>query len=393
MLFSLAIIILLGSLFYVGFEKIKLPGLLGMLVLGVLIGPYGFNLIVTEILEISPELRMIALIIILLRAGMGIKKDTLITVGKPAILMSFVPGLFEGISIVLASMYILNISALESGMLGFIIAAVSPAVVVPSMLRLMSEGKGEKKGIATMILASASIDDVVAITIFTSLLGLYTGQRFNLLIQFKNIVIAIVLGIVIGALFSLLLIWVFKNYRIRDTKKVLLILAVGLIIITMEKELAHLVEIAGLLGVMTIGFVLLQRLPMVAGRISVKLNKIWVFAELLLFVLVGAEVNIYVVQSAGLVGLGIIGIGLFARALGVMISLYGSHFSLKERFFCVIAYSPKATVQAAIGGVPLAMGVATGELILAVAVLAIVVTAPLGAIGIRVMGDRLLTKD
>ncbi|SES70302.1 cation:proton antiporter [Anaerobranca gottschalkii] len=390
MLLSLAIIIIFGSLFYVLFEKIKLPGLLGMLVLGVLMGPYGFNILSPQILLISSELRMIALIIILLRAGLGIKKDTLIKVGRPALLLSFFPGLLEGLTILFLSTIFFNFDFTEGGMLGFIIAAVSPAVVVPSMLKLMNEGKGEKKGIPTLLLAGASIDDVVAITIFTSFLGLYGGSQFNLFIQGQKILVAIFLGIVLGFIFSLILIKIFKKFHIRDTKKVLFLLSAGLILVTMEKEFAEKIEIAGLLGVMVIGFVLLQKIPLVAQRLATKLNKVWVFAELLLFVLVGAEVNIMVAKEAGLLGILLIFTGVLARSIGVFFSLIKSGLNTKEKIFCAIAYSPKATVQAAIGGIPLAMGVPRGEIILALAVLAIVITAPLGAIGIRYAGDYLL---
>jgi NhaP-type Na+/H+ or K+/H+ antiporter len=390
MLLSLAIIIIFGSLFYVFFEKIKLPGLLGMLILGVLMGPYGYNILSTQILLISSDLRMIALIIILLRAGLGIKKDTLLKVGRPALLLSFLPGLLEGLTILLFSTVFLNFDFAEGGMLGFIIAAVSPAVVVPSMLTLMNEGKGEKKGIPTLLLAGASIDDVVAITIFTSFLGLYGGSQFNIFIQGQKILVAILLGIILGLIFSIILIKIFKRFHIRDTKKVLFLLSAGLILVTMEKEFAEIIEIAGLLGVMVIGFVLLQKIPLVAQRLATKLNKVWVFAELLLFVLVGAEVNIIVAREAGLLGIILIFIGVLARSVGVYISLIKSGLNFKEKLFCAIAYSPKATVQAAIGGIPLAMGVPRGEIILALAVLAIVITAPLGAIGIRYGGNYLL---
>lgn len=390
MLLSLSIIIIFGSLFYVIFEKVRLPGLLGMLILGIITGPYGLNVLNPMLLSISAELRMIALIIILLRAGLGIKKDTLIKVGRPALLLSFLPGIMEGATILVVSSLVLGLDFVDAGMLGFIIAAVSPAVVVPSMLKLMNEGKGEEKGITTLILAGASIDDVVAITIFTSFLGLYGGKQFMILTQVTNILVAIFLGIMIGVLSGYALIWLFKKVRMRDTKKVLFLLAAGFLLVTLEKEAGHIIEVAGLLGVMTIGFVLLQKIPLVGQKLAIKLNKIWVFAELLLFVLVGAQVNIHVAREAGPLGIAIILIGVIARSLGVYLSLIKSNLNIKEKIFCMIAYSPKATVQAAIGGVPLAMGVITGDVILAIAVLAIIITAPLGAIGIRVAGERLL---
>ena len=390
MLGSLAIIIIFGSIFYVLFEKIKLPGLLGMLLIGVVIGPYGLGIIHSSLLAISADLRLMALIIILLRAGLGVKKETLKKVGRPAILLGFLPALFEGFTILIVSSFLLGIDKVEAGMLGFILAAVSPAVVVPSMLKIMSEGKGEKKGIPTLILAGASIDDVMAITIFSSFVGLYTGQKFSVLQQLSNILIAILSGVFIGIIAAYVLIWSFKKFRIRDTKKILFILALSFLILTLEHAVAHRFEIAGLLGVMAIGFVILEKIPIVGQRLTLKLSKIWVLAELLLFVLVGVEVNIFLAREAGLLGITIIIIGLLSRGIGVLLSLYKNNLNLKEKIFCIIAYSPKATVQAAIGGVPLALGVPSGDLILSLAVLAIIVTAPLGAVGIKYFGERLL---
>lgn len=390
MLTSLAIIIIFGSLFYVAMEKMRLPGLLGMLLIGIVMGPYGLDVLHPNILAISSDLRMMALIIILLRAGLGVKKDTLKKVGRPAILLGFVPALFEGFSVLFISSLLLGLDRVEAGMLGFIIAAVSPAVVVPSMLKIMSQGKGEKNGVPTLILAGASVDDVMAITIFSSFVGLYGGKQFRVLQQLSNIFIAIALGILIGVIIAYILLWFFKRFSIRDTKKVLFMLALSFLIITLEHNIAHKIEIAGLLGVMTIGFIILEKKPNVGQRLSIKLNKIWVFAELLLFVLVGAEVNIHLAKEAGILGIAIILAGLLARSIGVFIALYKSHLNIKEKIFCAIAYSPKATVQAAIGGVPLAMGVPAGDLILAIAVMAIIITAPLGAIGIKTFGERLL---
>lgn len=391
MALSLAGIILLGLAFNRAFEKIRLPGLLGMLLLGVAMGPYGFNLISQEVLTISSDLRKIALIIILLRAGLGLDKDALNKVGIPAIKMSCIPGIFEGLTIMLVATYLLNISRVEAGILGFIIAAVSPAVIVPSMLELIQRKVGEDKGIPTLILAGASVDDVFAITLFTAFLGLYGGGNVNLFRQVLNIPISIVLGIALGVLVGFLMVFLFKKYRMRDTKKVLIVLGSAIVLNSIEEFLEGWVPIASLLGVMTIGFILLEKYPLVAKRISNKFNKIWVFAQLLLFVLVGAEVNIYVAIDSGLIGLIIIAIGLIARSIGVLISVAGTNLNRKERLFCVISYVPKATVQAAIGAVPLAMGVASGEIILAIAVLSILITAPLGAIGIRATSDKWLT--
>ncbi|MBM7615761.1 cation:proton antiporter domain-containing protein [Alkaliphilus hydrothermalis] len=390
MALGLAMIILLGLTFNSLFEKIKLPGLLGMLMLGILMGPYGLNLINEELLTISADLRRIALIIILLRAGLGLNKGTLNKVGVPAIKMSFIPGLLEGFTIMVIARYLIRFSYIEAGILGFIIAAVSPAVIVPQMLDLINRKIGEDKGIPTLILAGASVDDVIAITLFTTFLGLYGGNHINLLRQLFNIPLSIVLGIVLGVLLGLLLVHLFRKYSMRDTNKALVILGTAIVFNSLEAPLEGLVPIASLLGVMTIGFVLMEKYPEVAPRVGSKFNKIWVFAQIMLFVLVGAEVNIYVAIDSGFVGIIIITIGLVARSIGVLISLAGTNLNRKERLFCVISYIPKATVQAAIGAVPLAMGVQSGEVILAIAVLSILVTAPLGAIGIKATGERWL---
>ncbi|MBW9155715.1 cation:proton antiporter [Clostridium tagluense] len=393
MAMSLAIIIILGIVFNKLFERLKLPGLLGMLILGVLLGPYGTNIISPDILKISPDLRKIALIIILLRAGLGIKKDTLNKVGVPALKMSCIPGIFEGLSIMFIASYVLGISKIEAGMLGFIIAAVSPAVVVPPMLNFISRGKGEKKGIPTIILAGASIDDVFAITIFSTFLGLYSGKNVNIPMKILDIPISILLGIALGVIVGIILTLIFKKYHMRDTKKTFILIAAAIMLTGVEDVFKEIVPIASLLGVMTIGFILLERYSKVANRLSLKLNKVWVIAEILLFVLVGAQVNIYVAVSSGVLGLIIILLGLVARSIGVLVSLMGTDLNAKERLFCVISYIPKATVQAAMGAVPLAAGVKSGEVILAIAVLSIFITAPLGAIGIKISGEKLLPED
>lgn len=387
---SLAIIILLGLGANKLFEKLKLPGLLGMLILGAAIGPYGLDILESGIINISADLRKIALIIILLRAGFGINKKDLKRVGTTALKMSFIPGLIEGFFIAFASIKFLDFSFIQGGILGFIIAAVSPAVIVPSMLKLMEKGWGSKKGIPTLILAGASIDDVIAITIFSGFLGLYSGTNRNLGLQILNIPISIILGILMGLIIGIILIKVFQKYRIRDTKKVLLIIGLSIILTEIESTLSGKIEIAALLGVMTMGFIIVEIIPHVGKRLGAKLNKIWVFAEILLFVLVGAQVNVGVAIDAGRVGLIIILIGLLGRSMGVVIATLGTDLNLKERLFCVIAYIPKATVQAAIGAVPLSLGVASGDVILAIAVLSIIITAPLGAIGINLTAEKLL---
>ncbi|HOM03179.1 MAG TPA: cation:proton antiporter [Acetivibrio sp.] len=380
---SLAMILLLGLPAKKMFEKLKLPGLLGMLILGVLIGPYGLNLLQRNMLQISSDLRSIALIIILLRAGLGLNKDVLKNVGVPALKMSCIPGLIEGLFIALASVYFLDFSFSQGGMLGFIIAAVSPAVVVPFMLKLMESNIGTKNGIPTLILAGVSIDDVFAITVFSAFWGLYSGTDMNIGIQLINIPISILLGIMAGIILGFVLINIFKRFNIRDTKKVLLLLGFSILLNQLEVVMKTKIQIASLLGVMTVGFILTEKLPDVGRKLSDKLNKIWVFAEILLFVLVGAEVNVGVAIKAGKIGILLIVIGLMGRSIGVIISLLGTNYSFKEKLFCVIAYIPKATVQAAMGAVPLSMGVESGDVILAIAVLSVLITAPLGAIGIH----------
>lgn len=389
---SLAIIILLGMPANKLFEKLKVPGLLGMLLLGVFIGPYGFNLLDSDLINASADLRKIALIIILLRAGLGINKNDLKKIGNTALKMSCIPGLIEGFFIAFASIKLLDFTLIQGGILGFIIAAVSPAVVVPSMLNLIENKLGVNKGIPTLILAGASIDDVFAITIFSAFLGLYSGTHKDIGIQLFNIPISIILGIILGAIIGYILVIVFKKNHIRDTKKVLLIIGLSILLTELEASLNTKIEIASLLGVMTIGFIIVEKLPNVGKRLSLKFNKIWVFAEILLFVLVGAQVNVSVAIKAGGVGILVILIGLIGRSIGVYLSLIGTDLNPKERAFCVISYIPKATVQAAMGAVPLSFGVASGEVILAIAVLSILITAPLGAIGISLSAEKFLTK-
>ncbi len=387
---SIAIIILLAIVSNFIFEKIKLPGLLGMLILGITIGPYGFNLIHGDLLNISSDLRKIALIVILLRAGMGIKTSDLKKIGKPAIKMSCIPGILEGFFIAFISTKLLGFTFIQGGILGFIIAAVSPAVVVPQMISLIDNKIGTNKSIPTLILAGASIDDVFAITILTSFLALYSGKNVNIASQLLQIPLSIILGIGLGLILGFIIIYLFKKCSINMIKKILIVLAISILLTTLETIFKDKVLIASLLGVMTIGFILTEKLPNVAAPLSQELNKLWVFSEILLFVLVGAQVNISVAFTSGAIGIIIIFIGLVGRSIGVIISLIGTNLNIKERIFCVISYIPKATVQAAMGALPLSLGVVSGDLILAISVLSILITAPLGAIGIKVSSKSLL---
>ncbi|AVP62483.1 MULTISPECIES: cation:proton antiporter [Clostridium] len=390
---SLAIIILLGLIANKLFEKLKLPGLLGMLILGIIIGSHGLNWLSKDILNASSDLRKIALIVILLRAGLGLNKDELKLVGKTALKLSCIPGIIEGLFIAIASVKLLGFSFIQGGLLGFIIAAVSPAVVVPQMLNLIDKGLGKAKGIPTLILAGASIDDVFAITIFSTFLGVYAGKNINIAIQILKIPVSIILGTLIGVLSAIIIIEIFKKYSIDNTKKILIILSISIILTLIEALLKGKLEIASLLGVMALGFVISDKIPSIRDKISKGLNEIWVFAQILLFVLVGAEVNMVVAFKSGFLGIIIIALGLIGRSIGVLISLKGSNLNKKEKLFCVIAYIPKATVQAAMGAVPLANGVAAGDIILAIAVLSILTTAPLGAIAINLSGPRLLESN
>ncbi len=390
MAYSLALIVIAGLIFNWLFEKIKLPGLLGMLIAGVLLGPWGFDLLSADIIAVSDDFRKMALIIILLRAGLGLKKENLAKVGPAALRMSFIPCILEGSALLLMAVWVFDMGWIEAGILGFAIAAVSPAVVVPAMLDYSKRGVGSDKGIPTLILAGASVDDIFAITIFTGFLGLYAGDKISIAAGGLNVLLSIVSGIVLGILIGFVFVKFFTKHHMRDTKKVLIVLGAAILMTALEDLLSGTFSISSLLGIMTVGFILLEKIPVVSERIAVKFGKIWILAEILLFVLVGAKVNINVMFDAGLTGLIVIFAGLVLRSIGVLISVVRCNMNIKEKIFCMIAYIPKATVQAAIGAVPLALGVKNGELILAMAVLSIVVTAPIGAIGIRIGARKLL---
>ncbi|MCG2720589.1 MAG: cation:proton antiporter [Thermodesulfovibrionales bacterium] len=393
MAFSIAVIVLLGLFSNYLFQKIKLPGLLGMLIIGILFGPYVFNIIRPELLKVSADLRMVALIVILLRAGLELRRDTLNRVGRATLLMSCVPAVFEGAVITVLAPPLLGISYLEGAILGSIIAAVSPAVVVPLMLQYMEKKRGTKKGIPTLILGASSVDDVFVIVVFSILLGIYTGTQTNIGVKLLEIPEAVLLGIGAGILTGYVLFHIFEKYNLRATKMTIVVVAVSVLLTWVEDSLKAKIAMSALLGVMTIGFILLEKVEIRAHKISQKLSKVWIFAEILLFVLVGAQVNIQVAWEAGLAGALLIFIALTGRSVGTYISLMGTDLNLRERLFCMISYIPKATVQAAIGAVPLEMGVKSGDVILAVAVLSILLTAPLGAIGIMATGDRWLEKE
>ncbi len=389
---SLALIVLAGLLADAAFRRLKLPGLVGMLLVGVVVGPYVLDLLAPDMMRVSADFRMIALIVILLRAGFELRRDTLNRVGAAAVTMSCVPALFEIVAVTFLAPPLLGLGWLEAAVLGCILGAVSPAVVVPLMIGFMERGKGEDKGIPTLILAASSIDDVFVIVIFTILMGMAGGGEVNWLWQLGSIPVSIVLGIIAGLVPGYLLYRLFRRVDLKPPRRTIIVLGVAIGLMWLEHSLRGVVPLAGLLGVMAIGFIILEKEEAIAHIISAKLKKLWVFAELLLFVLVGAQVNISVAWQAGLAGILVILGGLVARSLGTYISLTGTDLTRQEKLFAVVAYLPKATVQAAIGAVPLAAGVAGGDVILAVAVLSILLTAPLGAIGIKIMGERVLQE-
>ena len=392
MLTSLAYIFLLGlSLGYI-FNKLRLPALLGMLFTGIILGPYALNLLDPSILSISADLRQLALVIILTRAGLALDLDDLKKVGRPALLMCFVPACFEIAGMVLLAPSLLGISILEAALMGTVIAAVSPAVIVPKMLFLMENKNGTKNSIPQLIMAGASVDDVFVIVLFTAFTGLLSGGEVSSA-SFLQIPIAIVTGLAAGILLGLVLSIYFKRFHMRDSVKVLILLSISFLLVAMEKLLKGTLPVSGLLAVMGMSATLLKNYGLLAKRLSAKFNKLWVGAEILLFVLVGATVDIKYAVAAGFAAvLLIFGVMIF-RLSGVYVSLLKTPLTKKERVFCMIAYLPKATVQAAIGSIPLALGLSCGKIVLTVAVLAILITAPLGAFGVDISYKKLLEQD
>jgi len=389
MLVSLALILIIGYALSGIFQKLRLPGLLGMLLTGVVLGPHLLNLIDPTILGISTDLREIALIVILARAGLSLDIKDLKKVGRPAILMCFVPATFEIAGAVLLAPPLLGVSVIEAAIIGAMLAAVSPAIIVPKMLTLMEKGYGMNKSIPQLVMAGASADDIYAIVLFTSFIGVAKGGTFSFL-SLMNIPISIVTGFAVGIGTGVVLVHVFKKIHMRDTIKILLILGISFLFVGFEAPISSIVPFSGLLAVMALGGTVLKMQEVVAKRISGKFSKIWVAVELVLFVLVGAAVDIRYVYTAGLAAVLVIVGALLFRSVGVCASLIKSGLNTKEKLFCNIGYLPKATVQAAVGAIPLAAGIAAGNIILSVAVLSILITAPLGAIGIDLTYKKLL---
>ena len=392
MLLSIALVFLCGMTLGKIFEKLKLPSLLGMIATGIILGPYVLDLLDNSILEISKDLRQIALIIILTRAGLNLDIRDLKKVGRSAVLMCFIPASFEIVGMIIFAPLFLGITRLEAAIIGTIIAAVSPAVIVPRMLKLMENGYGVKKGIPQMIMAGASIDDVFVIVLFTAFTRLAQSGEMDLN-NFLVIPVSIFLGILGGVLVGYILSIIFSKVHIRDSGKVIIILSISFLLVTLEHHLDGIIGFSGLLAVMAMGATIQQKKYELSKRLSVKFSKLWVGAEVLLFVLVGAIVDINYALKAGLFSIVLIFCVLVFRMIGVFLCLVKTKLNKKERIFSAIAYMPKATVQAAIGGIPLAMGLACGDIALTVAVLAILITAPLGAVLIDVTYNKLLEKN
>uniref|UniRef100_UPI004026EAB7 cation:proton antiporter n=1 Tax=Lachnospira sp. TaxID=2049031 RepID=UPI004026EAB7 len=391
MLLSISFILLVGMSMSWICKKIRLPGLLGMLITGIVLGPYALNLLDQSILGISADLRKIALIIILTRAGLGLDIASLKKIGRPAFLMCFVPATFELVGMLILAPGLMGVTLMEAAVMGAVLAAVSPAVVVPRMVKLMDEGYGVKEGIPQLILAGASVDDVYVIVLFSTFSGMMQGEGASV-IRFVNIPVSIILGMIIGLTIGVLLAFYFQKVHIRDTAKVLIILGISFLLAAAEDSLTTPVTFSALIAIMFIGVGLQRKREAVAKRLAVKYGKLWVAAEVFLFVLVGATVNIGYLGRVGVRALLMIAGALLFRMAGVWVCLLGTGLKTGEKAFTMLAYTPKATVQAAIGGIPLALGFACGDTVLTVAVLAIVLTAPAGAFAIDWSYRKLLTK-
>ena len=391
MLTSVAIILLLGL--FVGwlFLKLKLPSLLGMILVGIILSPHCLNLIDESILSISGDLRQIALVIILTRAGLSLNFSDLKKVGRPAILMCFIPACVEMIGSIIFAPLLLGVTVLEAAIIGSVIAAVSPAVIVPRMIKLIEEGYGKEKNIPQLILAGASVDDVFVIVVFTALTTLASTGEISAM-SFLQIPISIILGIVLGGCVGTIFVRFFKQYHIRDSVKVIIILSISFLLLEVQNILERFIPVSGLLAIMSMGIILNQQYAILAKRLSVKYNKLWLAAEVFLFVLVGIAVDLKYAFSAGFVVVSLVVLALIFRMFGVTLSLVKTNLNKGERLFCAVAYTPKATVQAAIGTIPLAMGLNCGNLVLTVAVVSILLTAPFGAICVDNLYEKLLSK-
>ena len=398
MLTSLSFIFLVGLAMGAICQKLKLPRIIGMLATGIVLGPYVLDLLDPSILSISADLRKMALIIILLKAGLSLNLDDLKKVGRPAIMISFVPASFEIIGYLLFAPEILGITRVEAAVMGSVLAAVSPAVVVPRMVQLMETKYGTEKAIPQMIMAGASCDDIFVIVLFTTFLSMAQGGSADIK-AFANIPVSIILGIILGAIVGYLLYLLFetayaKKHYVRNSMKVIIVLGFSFLLIAIEGWLEGKIAVSGLLAVVSMACVLKMKCTaFVSKRLSEKFGKLWLAAEVILFVLVGAAVDIRYTLDAGLAAVAMIFIALIFRSFGVLLCTVKTDLSVKERVFCVIAYLPKATVQAAIGSVPFAAGLPCGKIVLSVAVMAIIITAPLGAFGMDFSYKKFLTRE
>lgn len=391
MLTSIAIILLFGLLVGWIFSKAKLPSLLGMIIVGIVLSPHGLNLVDESILTISGDLRQIALVIILTRAGLSLNFSDLKKIGRPAILMCFVPACIEMMGTIIFAPLLLGVSILDAAIIGSVMAAVSPAVVVPRMIKLIEDGYGTDKSIPQLILAGASVDDVFVIVVFTALTTLASTGEVSA-ISFIQIPTSILLGVLLGGAVGTILVWFFRRFHIRDSVKVLIILSVSFLLLELQNRLEGIVPVSGLLAIMSMGIIINQKYDVLAKRLSVKYNKLWLGAEIFLFVLVGIAVDLKYALAAGVVVILLVILALVFRMMGVAVSLVKTKLNKKERLFCMVAYTPKATVQAALGTVPLAMGLSCGEIVLTVAVISILITAPFGAICVDNLYKKLLSK-
>ena len=392
MLVSITLILFAGM--FLGFlcKKVKFPSLFGMIIAGILIGPHCLGLLDDSILDISAQIRKIALIIILIRAGLKLSVDDLKKVGRPAILMCFVPATFEVLGMIVLAPRLLGMTLIEAAILGAVVGAVSPAVIVPRMIRLIDEGYGTGKSIPQMILAGASVDDVYVIVLFTTFTSLAGGGSVEV-IDFVNIPLSIITGIIVGLLLGALIVFYFSKIKVNDTVKTLIVLGMCFLMSAAEDKWGHVVPFASLIAVMSLGLMIRRKCIDTAVRLSSIYDKMWIPAEIFLFVLVGASVAIESLVTAGVCACLLVLGALVFRMLGVFICMLGTGLNVKERGFCMLAYTPKATVQAAIGSLPLAMGLACGDTVLTVSVIAILITAPLGAFAIDFTYKRFLKKE
>lgn len=391
MLTSIAFVFLIGMFLGWLFTRLRLPSLVGMIATGILLGPHVLNLLDDSLLAISGDLRQVALVIILFRAGLSLNTGDLKKIGLPALLMSFVPALFEIAAVVFLAPLLFGLSRIDAALMGAVLAAVSPAVIVPSMLHIMEEGYGQRNRVPQLILAGASMDDIFVIVLFSSFLSLATGGGAGPS-RFLEIPVAIVSGILAGIVIGWMLIKFFRSFHLRDSSKIIMLLSISFLFLELEKQLTGILPLTGLLAIMSMGLSLNQLYPTLAQRLSIRYNKLWLGAQILLFVLVGASVDVASLLGAGRSALWLIAGALIWRLVGVYLSLLPSRLNTREKLFTMVSYTPKATVQAAIGGVPLAMGLASGQVILMVAVLSIVVTAPLGSFAIEKTYRKLLDR-